>query len=364
MRERFVASQLADLRALGLDWDGEVGPPVGADGALRRGARAARARRSRLPLLLLAPRGPRGRLRPARRGARGPLPGHLPRARRGRVRPPRRGRRALRAAAARRAHRGDDRRPPARRARRPGRRHRPAPPRRRLRLQPRRRRRRCRPGRSERSSAATTCCPRPPARRCSATCSACPRPTWAHVPLVLGPDGARLAKRHGAVTLAELAARGQARRRPRLDGPVARFRRARGAGRRRRPRRPLRPGGAACPADRVHRFGLECAKLSIAGISSVPIVAPSASQTLREGPSSIQAGIASRSHLRSAPPRTWGGSEEILAEESEHAEATTAQVLGIEASLPSPYPERTVFSSGLGVRGAVVRGNETRSSGS
>jgi glutamyl-tRNA synthetase len=35
-----------------------------------------------------------------------------------------------------------------------------------------------------------------------------PRPTWAHVPLVLGPDGARLAKRHGAVTLADLAAAG------------------------------------------------------------------------------------------------------------------------------------------------------------
>jgi glutamyl-tRNA synthetase len=31
-----------------------------------------------------------------------------------------------------------------------------------------------------------------------------PRPSWAHVPLVLGPDGARLAKRHGAVTLADL----------------------------------------------------------------------------------------------------------------------------------------------------------------
>jgi glutamyl-tRNA synthetase len=33
-------------------------------------------------------------------------------------------------------------------------------------------------------------------------------PAYAHVPLVLGPDGARLAKRHGAVTLADLAARG------------------------------------------------------------------------------------------------------------------------------------------------------------
>lgn len=35
-----------------------------------------------------------------------------------------------------------------------------------------------------------------------------PVPAYAHVPLVVGPDGERLAKRHGAVTLAELAARG------------------------------------------------------------------------------------------------------------------------------------------------------------
>ncbi len=33
-------------------------------------------------------------------------------------------------------------------------------------------------------------------------------PTYRHVPLVLGADGARLAKRHGAVTLAQLAERG------------------------------------------------------------------------------------------------------------------------------------------------------------
>jgi glutamyl-tRNA synthetase len=36
-----------------------------------------------------------------------------------------------------------------------------------------------------------------------------PVPRYAHVPLVLGPDGRRLAKRHGAVTLEDLAARGE-----------------------------------------------------------------------------------------------------------------------------------------------------------
>lgn len=36
-----------------------------------------------------------------------------------------------------------------------------------------------------------------------------PQPAYAHVPLVLGPDGARLAKRHGAVTLADRAAAGE-----------------------------------------------------------------------------------------------------------------------------------------------------------
>jgi glutamyl-tRNA synthetase len=35
-----------------------------------------------------------------------------------------------------------------------------------------------------------------------------PAPTYAHVPLVVGPDGERLAKRHGAVTLDDLVARG------------------------------------------------------------------------------------------------------------------------------------------------------------
>lgn len=36
-----------------------------------------------------------------------------------------------------------------------------------------------------------------------------PAPRYAHVPLVLGPDGSRLAKRHGAVTLADRKALGQ-----------------------------------------------------------------------------------------------------------------------------------------------------------
>jgi glutamyl-tRNA synthetase len=36
-----------------------------------------------------------------------------------------------------------------------------------------------------------------------------PAPSHAHVPLVLGPDGARLAKRHGSVTLADRAALGE-----------------------------------------------------------------------------------------------------------------------------------------------------------
>lgn len=35
-----------------------------------------------------------------------------------------------------------------------------------------------------------------------------PEPCYAHVPLVIGPDGTRLAKRHGAITLDDLAALG------------------------------------------------------------------------------------------------------------------------------------------------------------
>ena len=49
----------------------------------------------------------------------------------------------------------------------------------------------------------------PRANSCSTAYSVCPRPRYAHVPLVLGPDGRRLAKRHGAVTLADRRALGE-----------------------------------------------------------------------------------------------------------------------------------------------------------
>ena len=49
-----------------------------------------------------------------------------------------------------------------------------------------------------------------------------PPASYAHVPLMLGPDGARLAKRHGAVTLEERLARGESIEsvRAELLGPV------------------------------------------------------------------------------------------------------------------------------------------------
>ena len=48
--------------------------------------------------------------------------------------------------------------------------------------------------------------PSSPRQAYLATLLGYPEPTYAHVPLVLNADGARLAKRDGAVTLAEIGA--------------------------------------------------------------------------------------------------------------------------------------------------------------
>jgi glutamyl-tRNA synthetase len=67
-----------------------------------------------------------------------------------------------------------------------------------------------------------------------------PGVTHAHVPLVLGPDGERLAKRHGAVTLADRAALGE-------DADAVRAMLAASVGL-------AEPGEAVSPADLVARF--------------------------------------------------------------------------------------------------------------
>jgi glutamyl-tRNA synthetase len=69
-----------------------------------------------------------------------------------------------------------------------------------------------------------------------------PRPAWAHVPLVLGPDGVRLAKRHGSVTLADLATTG-------VDAATVRARLATSLGL-------AAPGEPVSAAQLVERFDL------------------------------------------------------------------------------------------------------------
>ena len=208
--------QLADLAAIGLDWDGEVVFQSDRAGRCMRTRSSAARRRPRVRVLLHAGRDPRRRLGAARAAARGRLsraracacrtPSARPSARA--AAPP-----ALRVRAERRA--GGVRGPAARAGRR--------------------------------ASSTTSWCAattaRPPttspsssttrrrasARSCAAPTSLdstprqlflaraarrCPSRRYAHVPLVLGPDGARLAKRHGAVTLREVPARRGAR----LDG--------------------------------------------------------------------------------------------------------------------------------------------------
>ncbi len=71
-----------------------------------------------------------------------------------------------------------------------------------------------------------------------------PEPRYAHVPLVLGPDGRRLAKRHGAVTLSDRAALG--------EGPeMMRAWMARSLGL-------AEPGEAPAPDDLIARFDPAC----------------------------------------------------------------------------------------------------------
>ena len=76
------------------------------------------------------------------------------------------------------------------------------------------------------------------ASSCSPALLGLPEPAYAHVPLVLGPDGARLAKRHGDVTLREV--------------PAAAARALDAATRLGLPERPARPPdfdpGRVCPA--------------------------------------------------------------------------------------------------------------------
>ena len=96
---------------------------------------------------------------------------------------------------------------------------------------------------SARSCGATTCCCRPRARRTWPAARTGRASAYAHVPLVLAPDGARLAKRDGAVTLADRPARGESPDDVRVvAGREPRAGRARRAGVDGHAARPVRPG--------------------------------------------------------------------------------------------------------------------------
>ena len=92
-----------------------------------------------------------------------------------------------------------------------------------------------------------------------------PDPAYAHVPLVLGPDGARLAKRHGAVTLADRLALGETI--PRIVGWMARA--PAWASRARSSRRsswsPVRPGFHPARADDFLQYLVTTASKSAMG---------------------------------------------------------------------------------------------------
>ena len=202
-RPAFEAGQLADLRALGIDWDGPVVRQ--SERLARYDGRAgdARARRAAVPVLLhAAPRSARRRRRRTatwRRAAiRGPA-WRCQRAERARGSPPA----PVCAAPARRRRARRVRGPAARRSARRRRRLRRAPRRRRGRLPARGRRRRRgagsrrgrprrRPGRLDAPPDPAGAAARPRRSRATPTSRSCS-----------APDGARLAKRHGAATLAD-----------------------------------------------------------------------------------------------------------------------------------------------------------------
>ena len=200
-RAEHEAQQLADLTALGLDWDG----PVVRQSERRPAHEAA--------LADLAARGLTYPCFCSRREVReasvaphvlpGHLPGHVPRPDRGRGGRAGRRRAAGRAPAAGRRPAGDDRRPAARRGDRPAddivlRRNDGVPAYHVAVVVDDAHQGVEEVVRGDDLLDAT------PSQAYLLDLLGLPRPAWAHVPLVLGADGDRLAKRHGAVTLADL----------------------------------------------------------------------------------------------------------------------------------------------------------------
>ena len=200
-----------------------VSGSTGTDPVVRQSDRFARYdevigqlvdRGSRLSLLLHPPRDPRRRSRTSRRAPRRRVSRHLPRADRRRASATSR-RTAGRAPAAHGSESADGHRRAGRVVLGDARRLRRASQRRGARLPPRGRGRRRRSGGSPRWCAATTCCRRRPATCTSSVCSVCRHLDTSMCPSSSDPSGDRLAKRDGAVTLADLAGQG-------VDGDVVR----------------------------------------------------------------------------------------------------------------------------------------------
>ena len=244
---RHEARQLADLAASAST--GTARSSARASASTLYDAAIDRLRRGRAGVrVLLHPAGdPRGGRRAARRpsGAYSGTCRDLADAR---------ARAAPRGAAAGAAAAGDGRADHGRRrAGRPvhrrGRRRRAAPQRRRAGVQPGRRRRRRRAGRDRRRPRR-----RPAAVDAAPGAAAAParaaRPSrYVHVPLVVGADGERLAKRHGAVTLEDLAGEGvDARRCAHRRWPRRSASRCRPGG---RAQRSWSPGSTSAPSRAV-----------------------------------------------------------------------------------------------------------------